>query len=128
MNIRFVNRTDSKTSGPMPLKFNLEKGKSEIFEASLSVENFEKLQTVSGEVIYSIGESKNNLAFKLPLPSSFFFFEKEILIENFSKLAKDLQFSSKKKLQYTETIKDIQMVSTEIAKILHLNTVSVNSI
>jgi hypothetical protein len=126
MNIQFVNRHDNKTSGFMQLKFNLNSDETNNYDAQFLIDNFDKTQVVSGELNYSVGDSKNTLQFKLPFPSSFFFFEKETTIENYSKLAKEIQFSSRKKIPYNENFKDIVSVSNEISKLLHLYTVSNN--
>jgi hypothetical protein len=126
MHIQFINRNDNKTSGFMPLKFELKSEESNSYEAQFLIDNFEKFQAVSGELTYNLNNTKSTLQFKLPFSSSFFFFEKENTIENYSKLAKDIQFSSRKKIPYNENFKDIISVSNEISKVLHLYTVSNN--
>ena len=125
INLKFI-RPGVQTTGPIRSGFSLAPESSNILNPSFTFQSFVRQQQVTGFVEYILeSDQKHRLDFTMKVPSSMFFVQKRISVDEFANLIKtgQLPHLSSTNCTLNEKIGDVNTAAKEIARQLRLTVV-----
>ncbi|KAG2392299.1 hypothetical protein C9374_012551 [Naegleria lovaniensis] len=125
MNLKFV-RPGIQQTGAVRCGFSLSPESTNTLNPSFTCQSFVRQQQITGYIEYVLGtEDKHRLDFTMKIPSSMFFIQKRIAVDEFANLMKtnQLPYLSSTNCTLNEKIGDVNTAAKEIARQLRLTVV-----
>jgi len=121
--VRFIK--PSNQSGPITAKFSLEAGEFNAETIKIGFKSISQPLKLKGTVTYVTEKGSKTLEFKMTLLCSMFFSPKEITSDALANLIKsnEIPFVSSTTCKFNEKIKDLNIASKEVSKLLHVSVI-----